>query len=220
MYGLDRARRLLSRCMQQQTSNKNHPKQGSRTKVEPIRDVYAIAQIKQALESNPRDHCLFVFGINTAFRASEMLSITCDQVASVQPGDHLEIWQTKTNKWRGVTVNAAAAAAVKCWYDVHPDPTPTAPFFMSRTHNALTGSTLCNMVKAWCDEAGLVGRYSSHTLRKTWGFQALRQARGVSKYMILPLLMRAYGHASQEQTLQYLCVQADEIANLYMSVEL
>jgi hypothetical protein len=32
--------------------------------------------------------------------------------------------------------------------------------------------------------------------------------------------MQAYGHASQEQTLEYLCVQADEVARLFMQVEL
>lgn len=31
----------------------------------------------------------------------------------------------------------------------------------------------------------------------------------------IPLLMDAYGHATQAQTLDYLCVQAEEIQELY-----
>ncbi|MEL6920996.1 MAG: tyrosine-type recombinase/integrase [Pseudomonadota bacterium] len=179
-----------------------------------------IERIKQQLKPYPRDYCLFVVGINTGFRGGELLSLTCGQVATLCPGDHLEIWQSKTGKMRGVTVNKPAAKALKRWYTTHPSPSAAAPLFVSRTGRVLTGSTLCNMVKKWCEDAGLVGQYSSHTLRKTWGYQALRRSRGVSKYMILPILMQAYGHATQDQTLQYLCVQSDEIANLFMTVEI
>ena len=31
----------------------------------------------------------------------------------------------------------------------------------------------------------------------------------------LPLLMEAFGHATQQQTLNYLCIQADEIKKIY-----
>jgi integrase len=54
--------------------NLNHPKKGSLIIVEPIRERAAIKRIKKLLESKPRDYCLFIFGINTAYRASEILS--------------------------------------------------------------------------------------------------------------------------------------------------
>lgn len=34
------------------------------------------------------------------------------------------------------------------------------------------------------------------------------------------LLMRAYGHASETQTLEYLCIQPKEIRDLYLTMEL
>lgn len=206
--------------MRRPPGNRNHPLKGSTIKVEPIRDLAAIERIKKNLQSQPRDFCLFVLGINTAYRANELLSLTCGQVTYLQPGDVLDLKQSKTKKHRAVTLNHAAVAALRSWLAKHPDPREGAPLFRSRTGCALTVSTVSNLVKRWCADAGLHGNYGSHTLRKTWGFHQLRQNTETKPQMVLPILMQAYGHTSQEQTLEYLCVQSDEVANLFMQVEL
>ena len=74
----------------------------------------------------------------------------------------------------------------------------------------LTVPTVSTMVKTWCENAGLKGSYGSHTLRKTWGYWQ-RMERGTA----VPLLMEAFGHATQQQTLAYLGIQAEEIAQIY-----
>ncbi len=188
--------------------------------MEPIRELAAIERIRVQLRGRPRDLCLFVLGINTAYRASELLSITCGQVSHLCPGDVLDLRERKTKKRRTTTLNHAAIAAIAEWLSVHPDPHDSAPLIRSRTGGTLCVSTMTNMVKSWCAEAGLHGNYGSHTLRKTWGFHQLRQNRKTKPHLVLPLLMKAYGHASQEQTLEYLCVQSDEVASLFMEVEL
>lgn len=76
--------------------NPNHPKSGDTIKVEAIRTVNAINKLKQYLVPSPRDFALFVVGINTAYRASELLSIRLGQVRHLKPGDRLEIKQKKT----------------------------------------------------------------------------------------------------------------------------
>ena len=47
-------------------------------------------------------------------------------------------------------------------------------------------------------------------MRKTWGYH-----QRVYNSQPIPLLMVAFGHTSQAQTLDYLCVQDDEVRNLY-----
>ncbi|MBD1848231.1 hypothetical protein H6F89_33765 [Cyanobacteria bacterium FACHB-63] len=47
-------------------------------------------------------------------------------------------------------------------------------------------------------------------MRKTWGYWQ-RLERGTA----VPLLMEAFGHAAQQQTLAYLGIQAEEIAQVY-----
>lgn len=189
--------------------------------MEPIRDLRAIAAIKTALSQKPRDLCLFTLGINTAYRANELLSIRIGQIAHLKAGDSLSLMQSKNGQYRRATLNGVAINAVQCWFARHPAPASDAPLFMSqRTRRALTVSPFINMVKGWCADAGLQGNYGSHTLRKTWGYHQLRGNTKTPPHLVLPLLMEAYGHATQQQTLEYLCIQSDEVASLFMQVEL
>ena len=85
-----------------------------------------------------------------------------------------------------------------------------APLFIGQRGNELTVPYTNNLVKAWCRDVGLNGNYGSHSLRKTWGYQ-----QRVQNNTPIPLLMEAFGHSTQKQTLEYLCIQADEIRELY-----
>lgn len=191
--------------------NPNHPPPGACLKVEPITDLNAIARIKANLANNPRDLCLFTLGINTAYRACELVSITVGQVQHLKAGDHLRIRQSKNGKYRTATLNRAVIDTIQNWLKEHPAPSETAPLFRSKkTGEALTPITLTSMVKHWCETAGLNGQYGSHTLRKTWGYHQ-RKTFGTPT----ALLTRAYGHASEWQTLEYLCIQPEEIEELY-----
>lgn len=193
------------------TSNANRPKTGSSIKVEPIRDLKAIKRIKKLYADNPRDLCLFTFGINTAYRAGEILSLEVGQVDYLEVGDRLEIKQAKTGKHRAVTVNQSVVDAIDNWLKVHPDPRPNAALFVSKkSGKALTVAAVHKMIKRWCREVGLKGNYGSHTMRKTWGYH-----QRIQKNQPIPLLMAAYGHATQAQTLAYLCIQEAEIQDLY-----
>ena len=208
------------------SKNYNHPKLGDTIKVEPIRTLQAISKIKTLLLKQPRNYCLFVLGINTAFRASEILSIRVGHVAHLLPGDILEIKQQKTKQYRSVTFNQAAYDAVQIWLKARESEAlkkkdlslmdDDAYFFTGlRGTHALKVSTLNNLVKDWCRLANLKGNYGSHTLRKTWGFM-----QRTKQNTPLPLLMQALGHATQRQTMAYLCIQEKEIENVYTSLEL
>lgn len=206
--------------------NPNHPKLGDTIKVEPIRTVNSINKIKKNLAPSPRNFALFVVGINTAYRASELLSIRLKQVRHLAPGDRFEIKQKKTKKYRAVTLNNGSVTSIQTllehldrkalkmkgltWVDDDSylfagiDPT-----------KALTVPYLNNLVKKWCRQANVKGNFGSHSLRKTWGYmQRTKQDTPI------PLLMQAFGHASQQQTLAYLCIQDEEIDSIYTSMEL
>ena len=71
------------------------------------------------------------------------------------------------------------------------------------------------LVKDWCRAINLRGNFGSHTLRKTWGYhQRVTVGTGI------PELMVAFNHSSQRQTLDYLCIQPEEIKDAYMRLEL
>ncbi len=191
--------------------NPNHPKKGASIKVEPITDLGAIAKIKARLADNPRDLCLFTLGINTAYRANELVSIRVGQVWKLKAGDRLELRQSKNGKYRSTTLNQVVIDAIKLALNAHPDRRADAPLFWShKTKEALSSVTITGMVKQWCRDAGLQGNFGSHTLRKTWGYH---QRKTFGKPTAL--LTRAFGHASEWQTLEYLCIQPEEMEELY-----
>jgi integrase len=194
-----------------ETKNPNHPKLGSSTKVEPIRDKKAIQRIKKLLRDQPRDLCLFTLGINTAFRANELLAIKVGAVRHLQPGDVLERKQSKTNKYRGVILNPSAYAVIQVWLNSQKGQTlGDGDYLFTGKRGVLSVSSVSTMVKMWCQNVGLKGNYGSHTLRKTWGYWQ-RKERGTA----IPLLMEAFRHATQRQTLDYLGIEANEIAEIY-----
>lgn len=213
------------RNTRQTCPNPNHPKKGSSIKVEPIRDLASIQKLKTLLKPNPRDFALFTLGINTAYRAGELVSIKVGQVAHLKVGDQLDIKQTKNGKYRCVTLNKNAVHAIKLCLASHPNPEPNAPLFYSKTTGrALKSNTVSKYMKGWCKQAGMTGNYASHTMRKTWGYHVYRQdhqqATKNKSHRKIAELMIAYGHASERQTLEYLCIQDKEVSSLYLATVL
>ena len=156
-------------------------------------------------------------GINTAFRANELLSLKIKQVEHLTFGSRLEVKQSKTDKYRAVTINNSCNNAIQYWLDHHPRRhEPNAAFFQSNLSNAaICVSTLNNLVKGWCFDAGVSENTGSHTLRKTWGYH--QRMKGCASVAIL---MVAFGHSSENQTLEYLCIQSEEVQALYLGLEL
>ena len=191
------------------SGNQNHPKKGSTIKVEPIKELKDIGTIKKVLADKPRDLALFTIGINTNLRASDLLQIKAGQVRSLKPNDSFEIKEKKTKKARRVTLNKACIDAIR-------NLLASAPFedsdylFRSQRAEVLIVPSLVRMVKQWCKAINLKGNYGSHTLRKTWGYHQ-RVTFGTD----LPRLMVCFNHSTQRQTLEYLCIQADEIREVY-----
>ena len=140
-----------------------------------------------------------------------MLSCTVGQVRNLTPGDHLELKQSKNGRYRLVTVTSKVVDTVDNWLRQHPDKhNEYAPLFLSRQGTALTASSLNRLVKRWCSEANLIGNYGSHSLRKTWGYHQRKTFNQPTA-----LLSVAFGHSSERQTMDYLCIQPTEIEHLY-----
>jgi len=183
--------------------NENHPKKGSKIKVSPIMDIEAISAIKTMLKDKPMHLALFIVGINTALRASDLVRLTVGQVRYIQPMGDVELRQKKRGKIRRVTLNNACTEAILGLLGAIPMNDEDRLF-------PLTVPSVHRLVKGWCRKMELRGNYGSHTLRKTFGF-----IQRVIFKVGLPELTELFGHASQKQTLEYLCIQPEEIRNIY-----
>jgi len=188
--------------------NKNHPKKGSRIKVEPIRDLKDIRAIKKLLDGNPMYSALFTLGINTNLRASDLLRITAGQVRGLKAMDEIELKEKKTGKTRRITLNKACVEALTRLLASRSFDDDT-PIFQGE-RGTLTVPSVNRLVKSWCKAINLKGNYGAHTLRKTFGYQQ-RVRFGVG----LPELMVCFNHSTQRQTLDYLCIQPEEVRSVY-----
>ena len=93
--------------------NPNHPVKDSQTKVDPIKSIKDIKSIKKLLKNNLRDYALFIIGVNTNLRASDLVNITVQQVQNLKPGDDLVLTEQKTGMERRITLNAVCVAAIE-----------------------------------------------------------------------------------------------------------
>jgi len=191
--------------------NANHPVLGCSTKVEPIRKKADISTIKRLLADRPRDLALFTLGINTNLRASDLLRLRVGQVRGVEPNDHIEIKERKTGKARTVTLNGACVKAIEGVL-ASDDFDDEDYLFKSQRSPVLSVPSVHRLVKGWCRQINLKGNFGSHTLRKTWGYHQ-RVTFGVD----LPRLMVCFNHSTQRQTLDYLCIQPEEIRDVFIN---
>jgi integrase len=144
-------------------------------------------------------------------RASDLIRITVGQVRHLRPGDTLEIKEKKTSKNNQLTLNKSCVAAIARLVD-NENLKDSDPLFKSQKGGGpLTVQTIHKLVKGWCRAINLKGNYGSHTLRKTFGYH-----RRVTFGRGLPELTDLYGHSSQRITLEYLCIQPEEIKDIYM----
>ena len=188
--------------------NYNHPKEGTTTKVDPIKDKKHIQTIKKLLSDKPLDYALFTVGINTNLRASDFLGIKVGQVKDLAPGDEIVLNEKKTKKPRRITLNKACISAIEGLLKSKEYSDEDYLFIGQR--GRLTVPTVNAKVKSWCRAINLKGNFGGHTLRKTFGYHQ-RVTFGTD----LPTLMEIFNHSTQKQTLAYLCVQPDEIRNVY-----
>ena len=186
--------------------------------VGPIRRPSDVAAVKRHLKNEPRNLLLFTLGINTGYRANELLCLKVRDVKYLEAGDQLEIYQSKTKKYRRTVINESVYIAIQAWLKVaelsDDDPLFISYFSMAKKGTkqarAITVIAVNLLIKKWCADCDIQGNYGSHTMRKTWGYHQ-RKFNNVPLY----LLMMAFGHTTPRQTLEYLSIQEDEVSELF-----
>ena len=192
--------------------NLNHPKKGDRIAVDPIRNIADIKAISKLTKDNPRDHLLFIMGINNGLRAGDLIKLKVKDVRDMRIGDTLTIKESKTQKDNILVVNKTVNKALKAYLDrVQPD--DEAFLFKSRKGNGhLLSQAVSKLVKKWTKAINLKGNYGAHTLRKTWGY-IQRTVHGVG----FEIICKRYNHSSPTVTMRYLGIEDKEVHNTLMN---
>jgi integrase len=168
--------------------------------VEPIRDRKRIAHIKNLLrgQGRYRDLLLFVVGINTALRISDLLQLKVGNFLDENGNRRRRFWvrERKRGKRQEVVINNSIREAFGEYLQAYPDVAedPEHFVFFNTTINNYTQpikrGQAWKFISTICREIGLQGNFGTHTLRKTWGYHARMQ--GVD----LALIMHKLNHSS------------------------
>ena len=183
---------------------KNHPGKSAIITQQPITDKVALERMKGMFWDHPRNYALLVVGINTALRASDLLTLKVADVLA----DVICLREQKTGKKREFYLNGAVKRAV-------------APLIIGRSDDdwlfpsKTTGQPICvpafsAMVKHWAFRAGLKGMYASHSLRKTWARAMIDAGEPIWK------VSQELDHSSEAITRRYVGLQLEDMKSMHM----
>jgi integrase len=195
--------------------NFNHPKKGSRIEVEPIRREKDIKAIIQLLSGYPRDHLLFVMGINNGIRVGDLLNIKVGDVRYLKPGQVHQITESKTKKKNVVVINKSVRKALDTFFSNSISQIENHHYlFRSRKGEnfPLSVQAVHGLVKKWTQAINLKGNYGTHTLRKTWGYQQ-RTKYGVG----FDVIAKRFNHSDPKTTMTYLGIEDKEVHSILMN---
>jgi len=179
--------------------------------VEPIRDPKKILAIKRNLkeEGNPRNYLLFVAGVNLALRISDLLSLRVKDILDKQGNikEFIHLKEQKTNRQVKIKLNNTVREALNYFLDKARITDPEQYLFKSeRGNRALDRVRSWSLIQKWTKEVGLEGeQFGTHTLRKTWGYQARKQGVSIEK------INEKLGHKSVIVTKRYIGISQEEI---------
>lgn len=182
----------------------------------PIQNKKEINIIKMYLKSKSiRDYLLFVLGINTNLRISDIIDLKVEDVwDNKKVKDYITLNEKKTKKYRKIRINDSLGKAISEFVKSE-KPEPYDYLFASRKGGGhISRQQACNILSQAGDFCGLKEPLSPHSLRKTWGYWAYKS--GVS----LLLIMDALNHSSLAITKKYLGITQDEIDDVFINLNL
>jgi integrase len=168
--------------------------------VQPIRDKEKIAAMKaELLKTGRRNWFLFVFGINTGLRISDILNL---KVKDVKGKSHLIIYEQKTGKYKRFKINRELQQHILS-YTANMDDEEYL-FKSLRSPFPIKRIQAYKILNRAAKKIG-ISEIGTHTLRKTFGYHFYQRTKDVA------LLQEIFNHSSPSITLRYIGINQDII---------
>lgn len=184
--------------------------------VQPIRDLKQIETIKKLLkQQNLRDYCLFVLGINSGLRISDLLKLSIsDVIENNKVKDRIRLREKKTNKFKDFPQSNKTKQAIKEYLKTR-NYTENEPLFISRKNNGfLLRCQAYKIINNVAKSVGIKEKIGTHTLRKTFGYHAYNNGYDIT------LIQKLFNHSSPSVTLRYIGITQDKLDDVYLSLNL
>lgn len=168
--------------------------------VEPIREKSDIEKMKNyLLASSYRDYLLFIMGINTGLRISDLLKL---KVSDIREKFHIVITEKKTGKEKKFVLNDQVREVVDTFITLKDD---DEYLFQSKKNRSkgIDRTVAYRILNKAAEAVKLDIAIGTHTLRKTFGYHLYQQTKDVA------LLQYLFNHSSPSTTLRYIGINQD-----------
>jgi len=167
---------------------------GGLNSVEPIRDKELINDIAGYLKlKNSRDALLFLFGIYSGLRVSDIIKL---RVRDVRGKDRVVVKETKTGKDKVLKINHVLRKEIAVYVK---DMKDYEVLFKSKRgiNKPISRQQAYNIINSAGKHFGME-RIGTHTMRKTFGYHIYQQTKDIT------LVKQLLNHSSPEITMAYI----------------
>lgn len=174
--------------------------------VQPIREKPQIEEMKNELfKKSYRDYMLFVVGINTGLRVSDLLNL---KVSDVRERTHILIKEKKTGKIKRFLINEKLKIEIDEYLKyLNVEKDQDEYLFLSRKYKKtnprpLSRNQAWHNLKTVAEKVG-IEEFGTHSMRKTFGYWHYKQ------YNNIALLQLILNHSNPSTTLRYIGMNED-----------
>lgn len=179
--------------------------------VEPIRSKKQIDAMKRYLKSgNLRDYLLFVLGINSGLRISDLLSL---QVQDVKGKERISLREQKTGKTKDFPLSDTCQKAIKEYLQVR-DMDAGFLFVSRKGQGAISRVQAYRILNEAARAIGIKEQIGTHTLRKTFGYWAYQAGVDITR------IQKLLNHSAPSVTLAYIGITKEELDDVYINLNL
>ena len=176
--------------------------------VQPIRCQKKIEDLRKYLFSNPRNHLLFIIGISSAYRVSDLIQLKFNHVIDEDCNvrDYFQIRESKNHKVSRILIHPNVKDIIREYVSSHFNGNLDEYLFRSREgdNKPISRVTAYRILKGAADAVG-IDDVGTHSLRKTFAYHFFKNTGDIAT------LQNALNHDSQADTLRYIGVEHDKI---------
>ena len=185
---------------------------------EPIRDKKQLKELADYFlkKGQIRNYTLIVMGTYTVLRISDLLRLKWSDVYDAEKQEfytHITVTEKKTGKGRTIALNQQTLGALRQCYLKR-----RGGYIFANNRKeakAISRVQAWRILHAAVVELGIIGKIACHSLRKTWGYHAVKTGE-----VSLAVIVDIYNHSSYEITKRYLGITQDERDAAYLGMEL
>lgn len=182
---------------------------------EPIKSKKQILAIEKYLaKKSKRNQLIWVFGVNTGLRISDILRLN---IEDVENKNYIEIKEKKTGKYKKFPLNNKLKELIKDylieWNKTY-SLTSENPLFIGKKHCRLDQSQVYRFLNDSCKKLDISINVGTHTMRKSFGYFFYKQ------YKDIALLQKILNHSNPSITMRYIGISQDEIDKSYLNFQL